>query len=282
MPRDINKVIENLKDEPENMPIELYQIYLDEDTLYLACFPYDVEFFDENGNPQTYQAAALSRGSVKTTADTKVDTTQVSIDNVTREMSAYIANTEFVSRRLVIWKVFRDDLSDPQNYISVFDGYMDSPEINQYSMSVSVVSKLDTLDKKLPGRIFQVKCSWVFGSKECGIVVPKKSGVVETYSSSWTPGNFQVSIKENLTSDKWEHGQITINGFTSNITYVSTENDYVRLETPIPDISIGDSYEMRAGCDKSYNSGHGCTFWRNTQFYGGFLSIPKIKDIREV
>jgi hypothetical protein len=38
---------------------------------------------------------------------------------------------------------------------------------------------------------------------------------------------------------------------------------------------------MEAGCNKSYDSGHGCTHWSNTDYYGGFLSIPKIKDIRE-
>ncbi|MCF8002446.1 MAG: hypothetical protein K9K76_11410, partial [Halanaerobiales bacterium] len=70
MPKDINSVIETLKDNPENMPFEIYQIYLDEETLYLACFPEDIQFFDENGNPQTYYAAALSRQAVSTKTDT--------------------------------------------------------------------------------------------------------------------------------------------------------------------------------------------------------------------
>lgn len=276
MPRTLSEDMIDQKNEEYNRPVELYQIFLDDGILYFAMYPEDIEFFDENGNPQTYTAAALSRGVVNTNTDAQVDTTRVQIDNVNREMSAYIANTEFVGRRIVIWKVFRDDLSDPQNYVQIFDGYMDEPQINQYSMSVSVVSKLDTLDKRLPGRTFQVKCNWRFGSEECGKTIPTKSGTIDSISGT-TINDSNITEASNY----WKHGTITIGNESRIIT--GAGSGYVEVEYPFPaDVGAGDSYDMKAGCDKSYNSGHGCTFWSNTQFYGGFLSIPKIKDIREV
>jgi phage-related protein len=265
-------------------------------------YPEDIEFFDENGNQQIYTAAALQRDSVRTNTDTKVDTTQVTIDNVNKEMSSYIAHNEFVGRRMKILKVFLDadktvktisimgrtefdqlldnfeggGLEYYENHIVIFDGYMDKPQINQYSMSVSVVSKLDTLDKRLPGRTFQVKCNWVFAGEECGKTIPTKSGTIDNISGATINDS---DITE--TSDYWKHGTITVENESRIIT--GSGSGYVEVEYPFStDVAAGDSYDIKAGCDKSYNSGHGCTFWINTQFYGGFLSIPKIKDIREV
>lgn len=267
------------KDKEQNQPRELYQIHLDQETIYLAMHPHDIEFFDENGDPQTYYAAALSRDAINTNTDTKVDTTKVQIDNVTRDMSAYIANTEFVGRRMVIWKVFLDELDDPNDYIPVFDGYMDEPQISQYAMSVKVVSSLDTLDKKLPGRTFQVSCNWQFSSEECGVTVPTKTGTVDSLSSDHITIN-DSDITE--ASNYWKYGSITIDNQTRIIK--ESGSGYVKVEYPFPaDVSAGDSYDMRAGCNKSYDNGvNNCSDWNNTQFYGGFLSIPKIKDIREV
>jgi hypothetical protein len=279
MPKDINTIIETLKDNPENMPFEIYQIYLDEETLYMACYPEDVQFFDENGNPQTYYAAALSRQSVNTKTDTVVDTTTVSIDNVSQEMSAYIAATEFVGRKIVIWKVFHEDLSSADNYVPIFAGYMDEPKISQYSMSVTVVSSLDTLDKQLPGRTFQTNCNWQFGSTECGVAVPTKTGIIESISSDHMTIN-DLDITE--ASDYWEYGSITIDNKTRVIK--ESGSGYVIVEYPFSaNVVAGDSYDMEAGCDKSYDNGvNSCSGWDNTQYYGGFLSIPKIKDIREI
>ena len=275
MPKDINTTMQTEKDAEQNQPVELYQVYLDEETLYLANHPENIEFFDENGNAQTYYAAALSRSKVETNTDTKVDSTKVQLDNVNREMSAYIANTEFVGRKMKIWKVFTNQLDSPDNYIPVFDGYMDKPEINQYSMSVTVVSNLDTLDKRLPGRTFSPKCQWVFGSEECGVTIPTKSGTIDSISGT-TINDSDITEA----ADYWKHGTIESDNESRVIT--GSGSGYVEVEYPFTtDIESGDSYNMKAGCDKSYDSGHGCTFWNNTQYYGGFLSIPKIRDIRE-
>jgi phage-related protein len=304
MPRTLSEDVLAEKDKDYNRPVELYQIYLDEQTLYLAMYPQDIEFFDENGDPQTYTAAALSRTTIETNTDTKVDQCEVTIDNVTREMSAYIAATEFVGRRIKIMKVFLDadrnvqsisilgrtawtqlvdskegsGLDFPENAVPIFDGIMDAPRINQYQMTVTVVSKLDTLDRKLPARTFQVQCPWQFGSEECGFAVPEKSGTIDSLSGDYIT-IYDADINE--AADYWEYGEITIGTESRIIT--ESGSGYVVVEYPFPaNVEAGDSYEMKAGCDKSFDSGHGCSFWGNTDYYGGFLSIPKIKNIKEV
>lgn len=305
MPRTLSPDVIAQKDKEYNRPVELYQIFLDQETLYLAMYPENIEFFDERGNPQTYYAAALSRTTIETNTDTKVDQCEVTIDNVTREMSAYIAHTEFVGRRMRILKVFLDadrnvqnlailgrtvwsqlvesvegaGLEYPENAIPIFDGIMDAPRINQYQMTVTVVSKLDTLDRELPARTFQVQCPWAFGDQEtCGVAVPTKTGTIESISADYMT-IYDADITE--AAGYWEHGEIEI-GSESRIV-VESGAGYIKVEYPFSaDIQAGNSYEMRAGCDKSYDGNHGCQYWGNTQYYGGFLSIPKIRDIREV
>lgn len=300
MPRTLSLDMLEQKNKEYNRPVELYQIFLDEATLYLAMYPKDIEFFDENGNPQTYYAAALSRTTVETNVETKVDQCDVTIDNVTREMSAYIANTEFVGRKIKILKVFldadREILTLPgrpafetsvdgaaleynENHIVIFDGVMDAPVINQQQMKVTVVSKLDTLDKKLPARTYQVQCPWQFGDAEtCGKTVPTKNGNIDSISADHMTIN-DATITE--ATGYWKHGEITIGNESRVIT--ESGSGFVKVEYPFPvDVQAGDPFEMLAGCDKSYEGSHGCQHWGNTQYYGGFLSIPEIRDIREV
>ncbi len=278
MPRTLSPDVIAQKDKEYNRPVELYQIFLDQETLYLAMYPENINFFDENGNPTTYYAAALSRSAVQTNIETKVDQTEVKIDNVNREMSAYIANTDFQGRRLVIWKVFLDKLDDPNNYVVVFDGIMDEPRVDQYSMVVTVVSKLDTLDRELPGRTYEVQCSWIFGDEECGKVVPPKNGTVDSVSSDRMI-IYDSAITEEM--NYWKYGSIKIGKELRVVTESGV--GYVKVEYPFYiDIPTGTDYTLEAGCDKGYDTPHGCQYWGNTQYYGGFLSIPRIRDVREV
>ena len=279
MPRTLSLDVLAEKDKSYNRPIELYRIYLDEATLYLAMYPKDIDFFDEQGNPQTYYAAALERSAVETNIDTKIDQCKVTIDNVTREMSAYIAATEFVGRRMQIFKVLLDaNMTNPNNKIIVFDGIMDSPKINQYQMAVTVVSKLDKLDRKLPARTYCTNCPWIFGGEECGVTKPTITGVIDSIGVNYLTIN---SASITGVAGYWNFGEITISKETRQIE--DSGPGYVTVEYPFStDVEVGGSYTIVAGCDKSYDAGHGCTFWSNTDFYGGFLAIPKIRNIREV
>lgn len=280
MPRTLSPDVWAEKLKEENCPVELYQVYLDEETIYLAMCPHDIDFFDAHGNPVTYRGADLQRSAVKTNIETRVDQVEVQIDNVTREMSAYIAHTDFQGRRLVIWKVFLDCLDDPNNYVVIFDGIMDEPRVDQYSMAVTVVSKLDTLDIELPARTYEVQCSWPsgFGGPECGKVIPPKEGTVDSVSEDRMT-IYDAAITEE--ANYWAYGAITIGKEMRVVT--ESGAGYVKVEYPFYiDIPAGTPYKLEAGCDKGYDTPHGCQYWNNTQYYGGFLSIPRIRDVREV
>jgi uncharacterized phage protein (TIGR02218 family) len=107
MPRTLTAAVTTEKNKSLNRPVELFQIYLDQETLYFANHPVNIHFYNEDGVATIYYALGLSRSPVKTNINSRVDEVTVSLDNVNLEMSALIGHTEFVGRRMVIWKILR-------------------------------------------------------------------------------------------------------------------------------------------------------------------------------
>lgn len=283
MPRTLTAEMIAEKGKSYNRPVELYRIFLSEMTLYFAMYPYDIKFFDENGNAQTYYAAAISRDPIESNVDLSIPQFQITIDNVALDWSSYVASTEISGRRIDIIKVFQDangiegkGLESPDNEILLFSGTMDAPVISETSVSVSVTSEYNKLRRKFPARTFSPSCPWIFGdSNSCGVTVPSKSGTINSISSD----HLIVYIPEVTEADDyWKYGEITIGTESRYIS--SSANGSVTVEYPFSaDVAANDSYSMIAGCDKSYDGG--CTKYTNTDFYGGFLSIPRPNDIRK-
>jgi len=275
----MKNLTDNFKDESQksfNRPIELYQIFFDEGTEYLAAHSDQVDYFDENGNPQTYYPFSITRRPISTDTEIRSQQTEIKIDNINLEMSSYLAHTEIQGRRIVIWKVFQDRLDDKNAYAIIFDGEMDEPRIDDNYLAITVLSPLDLLGAHLPARTFQTSCPWTFGGEECGILVPNKTITISDISAD------RMTISSNdITegSGHWNYGSLVINKRSRVIN--DSGSGYVEIEYPLPgDVGVGDSVRIDAGCDKSYNAGHGCDHWDNKDYYGGFRSIPNVKDVR--
>lgn len=278
MPRTLSPDVIAEKDKDYNWPIELYQIKLSQNTLYYAMFPENIAFFDEFGNPQTYYAAAISRSKIKKNNKTAPDSVTVTFDNVAKNFSAYIANTQFEGRKITIWKVFRNHIDKFENKIEMFtDAVIDSISTDEYNLTAQLVSNLDALEVELPRRSYGVNCRWPggFGGEGCGYDVPTLDGTIDNI----TDNRIHDSLLDQP-ADRWKHGSIIIGNESRKIIY--SASGFVDVEHPFENAKKGDEYYLEAGCDLSYNGGHGCEYWENTKFYGGFLDIPKIRNVRRV
>lgn len=258
-----------------NRPVELYAIYLDDETVYLAAHDQNVQFFDENGTPTLYYASALKRSAIRTNVESRVDECSVSLDNVTREMSAYMAHNEFRGRRLRIVKVFLDHLDDYANHVIIFDGVMDAPAANQSAMTVSVTSRLDTLNVNVPRRHYQRLCGWKFGGVECGVSISSVT-VTGTVQGMSNQGRQLTLSGRSESTDYFEDGILTIDGLSRKV--VSSSGSTINVEYSFPADVIGKPYSMRRGCNKDYDTG--CAKFNNQARFGGFLSVPSEKDVR--
>lgn len=258
------------KEKAENRPIELYQVYLDEATLYFAAHDQNVEFFDETGAPVTYYALGLSRTPIKTNVETKVDECTVSLDNVTRELSAYVAHTDFNGRRLKIIKVFLDLLDDPDHAVTVFDGLMDAPVISETAMQVTVRSRLDTLEVITPRRRYRKLCNWRFGSPECGIDLASVT-VTGTVQGISTDGKTLVLSGRSEPDGWFADGVLTIGRESRHV--LASSGATITVDYPFSAVEVGQPYALRRGCNKSYDESCVGRF-NNGHRFGGFLSVP--------
>lgn len=269
MARTLSPKIATEAAKAENRPVELYQVYLDPATLFFAAHPENIDYYDETGTPTTYYALGLSRSPVKTNIETKVDEVTVQLDNVTREMSAYIAHTEFVGRRLKIIKVFLDYLTNPADHVVIFDGIMDAPVITETALQVTVVSKLDMLGFRVPRRRYQRLCNWKFGSAECGINLASVTvtGTVQAISAD---GLTLTLSGRTEAAGYYVGGVLTISSEWQRV--VSSNGATIVVDYPFVNAKAGDPYTLRRGCNKTFEA---CRDrFANQSAFGGFLSIP--------
>lgn len=268
--RDLAPPIVAEKDKAENRPIELYQVYLPEVTLFLAAHDEPVPFFDEQGSPVTYLPIGVSRTPIKTNVETRVDECTVSLDNVNREMSAYVAHTDLNGRRCRILKVFLGLLDDPDHAVTVFDGLMDAPTLNEHAMQVTVRSRLDTLTLATPRRRYRKLCNWKFGSPECGIGLASVtvSGTVQVIS-----GDGKTATLSGRTEPEghFTDGVLTIGSESRLVT--ASDGPSVTVDYPFTSPVVGEPYTLRRGCNKTYDESCVGRFDNGARF-GGFVSVP--------
>lgn len=251
--------------QPENRPIDLYEVFLDETTLYLTNHDQDVVFAGE-----TWISMGLSRTPVHTNVETKVDECTVSLDNVTRELSALIAQTEFSGRRLRLRKAFLELLDEEDHAVVMFDGLMDSPVINQSSFQVQVRSRMDVLTVRTPKRTYRRLCNWKFGSLECGIDL--ETVTVAGTIDSISPDGKTITDGDREEAENWfVDGVMTVDG-ESRLVTASLESA-ITLEYPFNHAEVGMPYTLRRGCNKSFDESCVGRF-NNGDNFGGFISVP--------
>jgi len=324
--RNITAAIEAEKDKASIIPIELYQIFLPDTTLYLATWTHQIAFYNEAGEPEIYMPAALSRRPINRSKTLEVDRFEVSLDNVGQDWSGTAANYELQGVKVNVWKVFLERIQKQESfsseswnnalnasltwnengilsdqwkaiadisfrnyyvyeaignyndYVPLFSGEIDRPNLNKENITVEVVSKLNVLDKQAPGRRFGGRCPWVFGGEECGVDAPANAGTIQAVDGTGT-----VITVENLQDTNWTHGGFSAGKNKRVITGYNSTANTITVEFPVStDITAGTSYSIKAGCSKvKGDEVEGCTFWNNTEFFGGFPAIPQIRNIRE-
>jgi len=264
---------------------ELFDFLLDTQTLRFTSYTKDVNFFDLNGNPAIYTAIPLTRDGAQTNLDMRVDAIQVTVDNVTKAMSSYIANNEFRGRRLVIRRVFTNLLSDGTYYQPIFDGVMDKPLIGNTRAQIEAVSRLGFLQRMGPRRMYQLRCNWRFA------VAPPDSGCANGISAATLKdkktaqtvdaGSTAVVIKDadrTEAASYWKIGIVTFTGGTAaNIgvkrRVIASQTGQFTVDVALPAVPApGDVYELERDCDLSFEDCQ--SRFANTANFGGFPSIP--------
>lgn len=208
MPLDLNATLTTEIAKDETKPVFLYEFVVSGTTVRFCQSDVNIVF---GGN--TYTACAISHEAIKQDTETRAAETKVTIENVSRTFSNYLVNN--VDLRMgtcTIKQVFRNLLSDSDNYVVLFSGYMDSPEISTTKCSVTVKSKIGELSRTVPYANYSATCRYRFNSTYC-----------KGYSFNWVQdGGFEV----------WQRRRAGKQPFYAWISSSGSENDSHRSGTP--------------------------------------------------
>jgi len=281
--RELSIDINAEKDKAANRPLDLYRLYLPHTTLYLASSMEDIEFFDEDDNPQTYSGYDISRGDIQTDISLSNQEVSVNIGNIDLDFSTLLRTTEIRNAVVEILKVFRGHLDSAAHGIKMFTGRIDGVSLDQETLAITVVGRIDLVERQLPARKYTIFCPWEFGDEICGVDVPTTSGMVtDTDETGRIITTDAVSGSED---NEWIYGNITIGDESRYI--LNSTNEEVTVDVPFLYAIEGEPCEIEAGCSKFYGQEedeevgdmHGCQYWDNTDKFGGFLNIPDGKDV---
>lgn len=264
-----------------NRPLELYDLYLDNTTLHIVNYDMNLTYFDPQGVSQTYIALPVSREVYERTVDNQVNSIVVGIANVDRSMSAYLAETEFRGRRIVVRKVFSNLLTSSGDSTIIFDGVMDTPAASEETIQLNAVDRIGSLNRESPRRWYQLLCNYKFGDDWC--FQGKTSGdMYDTNRYSCIGGSTDTRIvSSSLTQsgDYWIDGEIVVtSGLNAlkkrKVISSNPSGTYVNLDINLPyTLSSGDAFTIRRGCDKTHFRCSGD--FNNDLNFGGFDTIPQ-------
>lgn len=293
------------KSEPISKPLELWDVHLgsttavDSNTLFFVVTNQNVRFYAfVDGSPRIYQGLGISRSPIARHIDSKIDSVEISLENVDRTFSQYFLDIDLRGKRIVIRKIFADYIakaSDPDgdNFIVMFDGILDAPSLNQSRFNAQARNNFfQSLTFNVPRRTYQGLCNWRFGnSGDCAAhrtqaqLFDTKAGTVEQARSQvWL---YDGNRSESGSGDYWAPGIIQMTGGTSgNIglkrrIIQSTASGDVYLETNFPyPVVAGDTYSIQRDCGHTLDKDCRDRFINNSEF-GGFVSIPENLIVRE-
>ncbi|NLW48192.1 MAG: DUF2163 domain-containing protein [Firmicutes bacterium] len=166
MPKGLNEVMVEQSEKEQNRPIELYEVEVDDGLIlrYAANNTNDITF-----NGFVYEAASISRTDVEANMESKLEEVSITLPNVNREFSAYVANGGKINGYTCrVLTVMRDALDDPLNYAITFQGELDGAIINGKTFSFRVRSYNNSFNIKVPRRKYSPFCELDFKSEWCG------------------------------------------------------------------------------------------------------------------
>lgn len=288
------------KSEPISQPLELWDIHLgsttsiDANTLFFAVTNKNVKFFSfVGGQSQVYIGLGISRSPITRHIDSKIDSLEISLENVDRTFSQYFNDIDLRGKRVIIRKVFADYLNtaadaDGDNFIVMFDGIIDTPTLTQSRLQAQVRNNFfNSLAFDVPRRTYQGMCNWKFGNTgDCAGHLTQQQLFNTQLGQTVDAMPSQTHIVDGARSeggsgDYWAPGIITMTaGTAGNIglkrrIVQSTHSGDIFLESNFPySVQPGDVYTIQRDCGHTLDKDCRDRFLNNSE-YGGFITIPE-------
>jgi lambda family phage minor tail protein L len=117
----------------------------------------------------TYSKYPIDFSNLGENSSGEVDAVRITVGNVLRYIESQLHTYDLREKKVTIRVVWEDLLSDPNSYLD-FVYYIDSYSANQSQVEFICTTKLDVIDKTIPGEIYlRTHCRYrQFKGPQCG------------------------------------------------------------------------------------------------------------------
>ena len=249
-------------------PVEIVDYFLgsqvadDADTLHYGMYDRLIDFFDIDGNAQTYSRGRLNRSQVTHNAGLKQDSVTLQFGNVDDRFQTYFWKRPryMQGKRLKIRQIFADLTGAATHSVTIMDGVVDHVLIGDDICQIRVVSKMGYAGFKSGVAIDRICPISVFANSRCAQSVSPVTLLTQETTDSVDAGSTTTAIKVKTLAqadDYWNIGKLE---FTSgaNDGYVRKVIDWVQstktftLDFPLPAAPAeDDTLKVLRDCDRT-------------------------------
>lgn len=276
--KDVTSEAQDELDAQQNRPIELYDIYLEAETLHLTTYHDTISFFDPDGTPADYTPIAVERGPIEQDVLAKAIKVTCRIDNINQAMASYAATSKIKGRKVTIRQVFLDAMASADDAIVILkNALIDAYTITESWLEATLTSSLGSLNIEAPRWHYQLQCNRKFASADCGVDI---NAAANKKDKTLDAGSTQtVLLDAGITegADYWNDGECHIlDGALAGQKrrIVASQNGQITVQfgfTEAP--ATGVQVRLYRGCDKTFQT---CkNRFANQINYGGFDTIPQ-------
>lgn len=233
---------------------------------------------------QTYTAKAITFDRLQQSSTNNTYTLTVRFDNTSKDMASYAGTYEFQGTVLNIKRIYRDALGGATYYDELFNGTIETYEMNYYWCVISARSGV-SLSSRCPSKIYQKKCPLTFGGSECN----RDGNADITTSPLKITGTADSGTTTQLTdsiltapAETYKYGILTCTKSGTTETRTVIEYGLHRLTVDAAfsfAIDNTTTYTVIAGCDKTFYTCGSFTTWGptadNSLNYGGYPFVGK-------
>ena len=233
----------------QNKPVEIVDFFLgsqtvdDADTKHYAIYDKSIDFFDIDGNAQTYNAGRLSRGQVSHNAGLRQSSVTIQFGNIDNRFQTFFWQHQgfLQDKRFKIRQFFTDLVSDTTHSVTILDGIVDHVFIGEDICQIRVVSNAGYTGFRSGVAIDRVCPISVFANARCAQGVTASDLTQETTDNVDAGSTASVVKVKTMAQadDYWNIGQIEFtsganDGYVRNILDWEQSTKSFTLAWPLP------------------------------------------------
>ena len=249
-------------------PVEIVDFFLgsqvadDANTKHYGMYDMLVDFYDIDGNAQTYSPGRLSRSQVTQNAGLRQNSVTIQFDNVDDRFQTYFWQHPgfMLDKRLQIRQLFADLTTAATHAVIIMDGVVDHVFIGENVCQIKVVSKTGYSAFRSGVAIDRVCPISVFANSRCAQGVSPVTLLTQETTDNVDAGSTASVVKVKTMAqadDYWNIGKLECTS-GANDGYVRKITDWVQstksftLDFPLPNVPAeDDTVKVLRDCNRT-------------------------------